>query len=975
MRDSFATFLDRPEQQAVTTYVWCSTSHRTTGSGAAPHRRTGNDTKALEILAEMKTAAQQKGRDIEVVIYFAGDLDRVIREHRPEYFRVMTSLAPIRHNDVERYSRERVSDILRRLGGDDIPQLEFPVHETSAFLDRLAKSSRPPYLVQTAGIQGLLGEVDRRTRKTSSDPVIGGEWHANAPRILEIGARLRGRSEVPAGELATLLTELRAEAEAGFEAVTTVLGAHRGHAVDDSAMGFQNRWMKELILGYSKSLLTLIESVDLLSSEANAALTRRLLVTGRWGTGKSYQLAHYTGRALDLGTPVLLLRARDFTRADAAILAQPWRESFDNENAEPKVFAAMLDAIGHQTRKSPNGGAAHRQLVLIIDGLNEAAITDVPAALDRLQQTISPFPNIRLVVSTRRDRGPVADDSMPELMHEAPERVTMARSVTRALNAAPGTSWHAAVTNPLLASIAVRVLTASPGTADQLLTRASLFDAWRDLLIDEAAAGLGQPSATIQRVITQITTITESGGASTVADIAAAAHLSSDVVDRIVQRLADEGFLETSSTSDDLVRFRWEAISDMQRARHAIRTGATNAFIKDAPEDRKLALLALIAELLPTEIPPRELPELRLPSVTGTQQARAFARSLSTRANETVRATTLKLAAATLRGEDTTASQLVIWSVLSMPRRTKLGFAWLNEQLRSTTIGDRSQFWPSGLEQLCEGSQSDQQAMEQLLSWYATDLFPSLTAEDAGSAIEMLAWMGCSTMATELPAFAIRSLVEILLSYPEQFKTVLERLRDVDDDHPRDALFTAASGLITRWPASGAAQIIRDACRHVRDHGSGPLSFRSLSAMRDVVSPDVPLHRFLRESLPDLGPTPWRRVRLLIRDEDRAVFADGRDQRQAERFETCILRTFGIGARHRGVVLDDKPHSGDYSHGRSLVFGRWLAKQYAEHPAGRRISVGWVPVKAGTPKNPEVNFLDDPGNAWDWYVDQPNLWR
>jgi hypothetical protein len=140
VQKSFATFLDRPEHVTVDTYVWCSTAHRTSGTGSTSPRKTGNDSKAAQALTKMRAAARAKGRNVSVLIRFAEDLDRIIRERHPEYQAVMAARQPIGFDDVERYSTARASDILSRLGADDVPQLEFPAHRTSEFLDRLLTS-------------------------------------------------------------------------------------------------------------------------------------------------------------------------------------------------------------------------------------------------------------------------------------------------------------------------------------------------------------------------------------------------------------------------------------------------------------------------------------------------------------------------------------------------------------------------------------------------------------------------------------------------------------------------------------------------------------------------------------------------------------------------------------------------------------------------------------------------------------------
>ena len=949
VKKSFETFLDRPEHAGVATYVWCSTAYKTSGSGPAGRRKKGKDTKAQEAIADMVAMAGRVGRAVDVLILFAGDLDRIIRERRPEYFAVMESRAPLRAEDVSSYSSSQAARILSRLGGDETPRLEFPVQRTSQFLDRLLVSTTPPRRVDTSQVKEILDEVQHRAPSRRSHPGFRAQIHTGITDLREAGGALTQHVELAVDDARPLLDALHGTVRSVLADISAELDTHKrsGPGADvelDVAL--------DRLRAFGRAVLALDEELDVLDCEIEAVRTRTLFVTGRWGSGKSFQLAEFTRRAMARGTPVLLLRARDFTRADAAILDQPWRANLPNETAEPAQIAAMLDAIGHRAR-SP--------LHIVIDGLNEAALRDPSAAVRRLRATIAAFPNLRLLISTRRDRLPAGGEARPELGHEPPDRVTMSRSVEHALNAPPGTPWHAALTNPLLASVAVMVLSARPHDADRLLSRTSLFEAWVDLLAEETASALGRQVSTIRRVVDAIS---EADGQGTVTALAATTHMPSSLIDEIVEELADQGLLETSSPTPDSVRLRWEAMTEIPRARRAIQDGEVDEFLGEGGDDRRSGLLQLVAELVPKTDPSRELPDLELTAVSSAQRDLTFAMSLSRRPEREIHRRTEELAASVLR-DGGRASRAIVRSVLSVPRRRRLSFTWLGTVLRESTLAERSRFWPQALEELSDQSRSAQDELEQLLSWYAREHWPSITSEEAEPTIGVLAWMGCVNQRTEIPAFATRSLVELLHAHPGLFGPALDQLRDIDDDHPRDTLLAAAAGVIARWPRSGASATIRDVCSRTSDLVPMPQSYRSLSALHAVTGSRRPMHEFLKRSLPPLPRRPLLRTRSLIDHSDRAMFADGRTTPQAEMFESRILSTFSIPRKHLGLVLDEDPESSDDGHGASLVHGRWLARQYAEHAAGAPLFTPRGVIKAGTSQNASAQLLVHPGDAWD----------
>ncbi|UQN29224.1 hypothetical protein [Brachybacterium kimchii] len=100
------------------------------------------------------------------------------------------------------------------------------------------------------------------------------------------------------------------------------------------------------------------------------------------------------------------------------------------------------------------------------------------------------------------------------------------------------------------------------------------------------------------------------------------------------------------------------------------------------------------------------------------------------------------------------------------------------------------------------------------------------------------------------------------------------------------------------------------------------------------------------------------------------MFADGRGPYKAMVFESRILSSLGIAGGYHQCLAKGGQTDSQHDHIGSLVFGRWLARQYAEHRAGARMfSMREGTIKAGTAANPAGDLLEHPGGAWDFYVD------
>lgn len=869
--------------------------------------------------------------------------------------------------EIAQLSSRQVGSILGRLGGDGIPLLEFPSAETAGFLDRAGAAQRSG-MVSLSGLDAHLANVKSRARAADVAGVLDAQ--AQLAHLVAPLSPLVHSDVHPLGEASTALERFEkrlADAMSENLKATKAQGARVDQAVGTDSE-YQHRHRHERLVAYGKGLIALASFVRPIRVEVEAASRGAVLVTGRWGTGKSYQIARYAQREMDAGRPVLLLKARDFVDPVASIIGQRWwRGQLGAQDASDEDFLEALDAVGWW---------AEAPVTIAIDGLNESSLRDPAAALNRVAALVDRFQNVRLVVTDRQDRTRPSVVDLPTFRHVPPDRAVLSRSLEGALGVPPGTSWHAALTNPLLASIAARVVTAQPQTGSATdagsLSRVALLNSWIAVLVGEASAQLGLPPATVRALIDAVAA---NGRACAVRCAAESSGITRETANVVLARFVEEGLLEWDASDADTVRFRWQGAGDMLVARIEMerqpRRGAVNLLQQASPENSP-TVLDTIAETLPTLRRQPEIMDLRLPGVTAADRGIAFALSLGGRPDSQVTQKTEKYASALLKSGGV-PSEEVLWSVLASPRRSKLGLRWLNDQLRGDALSSRSKYWPSSLEQLCDASPASRDALRALLTWYADQLRLEITeTSEAADVIETLAWFSCASYHSDLPEFAVACIVELAHACPEALAVAGERLKDVDDDHPRDAIFSAAAGVVSRWPASDAAAAAREFSARAVVAGIAK-SLRSGSAIRQTLTDERPLHEFLKQVL----PAPPRRAVMMTKvgmpSEDRAMFADARTHTQSAEFEARVWRSFSVPIRHTSRVMAGRRNFAvlpEDTHGGALLRGRWLAHQYANHPAGSRLWLGaHGHAKAGTPLNPGAEYAEHTEQVWDSWVD------
>lgn len=868
--------------------------------------------------------------------------------------------------EIDELSKRSIESILGRLGGDGLPLLSFPSTETEGFLDRAGAAQRSGQ-VAIVGLKAHVENVEGRAQVADVQGLY--EISAQFEHLVEPLAPFVSTDSHLIDQISPNLTIFKSRLNEAMSELWTYVKTQRSRAdaAGDTDLEFEERSRLDRLMAYSKGLSALSAFITPAITEVEAAIKGCLLVTGPWGTGKSYQIARYTQREIDAGRPILLLRARDFVDPAASIISQQWwRAQLGAQSVSDERFIEALDAVGRW---------AGAPLTIAIDGLNESSLRDPSTALKRLIDLTNRYQFVRVLITDRQDHNGQSLEDIPAFRHVAPDRAGLSRVLEAALGIPPGTPWHAALTNPLLASIAARVIEGQKqmenATAAGSLSRVALLNAWIALLVSETSSHLSLTASTVQALIDSIAT---RGGTYAVRDAAKSSGVSRETSDVILNRLVDEGLFERHASEPDTVRFRWQGAADVLAARILLEEHPKNGAIgllQNVPDANRLTALDTIAETLPTLTESVEILDLRLPGVSDEDRDVAFARSLGGRPDVHITTTTEKYAQRVLKGGNEPAHEIV-WSVFSSPRRKRLGLQWLNDQLLNTRLSTRTQFWPSALVHLCDASPSDRSALEALLTWYADTLIPESSAHEATKLVETLAWFACTPELSQLPAFAVSGIVELVHIHPKALAHVWERLKDVDDDHPRDGILTAAVGIVSRWPTSNAAEAARELCTRITNAHRAK-SLRSVAAIHEVVGSKQPLHEYLRDLLPPLPRMAAGLPRLQMPEDDRAMFADGRTSAQANRFESRVWKSFVVPFRHTlGAMVAREGHRGrpDDRHYSALFRGRWLAYQYAYHPAGsRRWSPSHGAVKAGTPLNPDAEYAAHPGQLWDSWVD------
>ncbi|MFJ6535569.1 hypothetical protein ACIQH5_05015 [Paenarthrobacter sp. NPDC091711] len=729
------------------------------------------------------------------------------------------------------------------------------------------------------------------------------------------------------------------------------------------------------ILDFAYSCLAIWGGFEKLTVASEAIDLQHLTVTGPWGSGKTYHLARHARAEMEAGAAVHFVRARDLTDTGKGLLAQS-QKGLVPQSMPDEAFLACLDAMGR---------LSGRPCLIVIDGINEWRDSRAEAQIRHVKSSVQAFPYVRLVVSRRQDQ-PSGVGLPSTYRHQSPLRADLSAELERSTGAVPGTEWHAALSNPLLARIAARVINSNinNGTGS-LVSEQALLDGWVRVLAGEYCKLNPAGSARfVERVAGELG---RAGGTSQRRALLERLGGSHEELDRVLDFLVLEGLLEQTQEQDE-VRFLWQGIADIFRARVAAEAGMTSVFelFHSTPTDERPHLLDNLAAILPSITPPRELPDLLQRHLSEEELLGSFARSLSSRPPDATTPRTHELALRALRFDE--SSHLVLRAALQSAcgGAAAISEDWFSKALGTMNVNERSEVWPSAIAGFLD-SEDGVDLFRQMLGRVSSRIL-SISDADALELGMFLAWFNCDTTRDDVGESTVRILTELLHNHPRIFNTLIARSTQCKDDHPIEAVIAAGLGHIKRWPQNRSSEGIKSALAELGESSVAPRSFRALEDLHHAryatetsldagsKEPLIPLHRFLAESLQrsgGRGNTWWtfRGAPQFIDVEDSMIFKDGLRAKDVARIEASIVRELGLSNRHLKTLrkvqrierLGLSNHMDAAMHVSSLTQGRWWARQYAQFPFGNQVWANGYHVKAGSPLNVDTRMLTESGQT------------
>ncbi|WP_107659339.1 NACHT domain-containing protein [Nocardia suismassiliense] len=744
------------------------------------------------------------------------------------------------------------------------------------------------------------------------------------------------------------------------EAARHLDGADRER--DDRAR-FENETTFATLRAFLDTARALEREVSMLKTLARSVDERCLIVSGRWGTGKTYHLARHIDAIARAGTPVLFVRAKSFTKPDTAILEQDWRRHLPGAGLGVNAFLGLLDIIGH---------CSQHPFIVAIDGLNEWQVDgDYREHLRHLRQALARFRNIRLIVTCRRPGAYQPDLDPVEYWHAGPETAAMRRALASFLNIPSVFHLGPAMTNPLSVRIAAVVFSherlTQPGDHRlPLLAPIELSDLlrrWVEVLADEYPH---PPRAAVRQLIIEtIEVLTDHGGQITRSALATALHATRTETDALVAYLIDHGLLEESEVDPHQVRFRWQRVEETARTRMLVRRGR-DAVLAEIPTDvdERTDFLRLLAAQCPAE--PNvgtELPIWLSRRVPATELMAAFSQTLQTRTLHSYTSATLELAGTALH--DPQLGSYVCFAALAnvLAGPDAVSPVWLARTLQTMPPALRSSVWPRVLDE-CLDHDDDVEILSAIYTWITTTPIPK---ENRTALANLLLWWSWSLRNRELREFATRWLCEEFHTHPDLLDELLDDPDLSHDEHRIEMLVTAVLGVELRWPSSAPAQQLTDtllAAVRPQMYRTLELSYRLTdSAFRRTGQqvPDFQEYLLGAEDMPRRSRRwgahrrPW--TLSAVGADVVALFEDGQSPDGSRGYERLLWNSLGIGPKQLRQMGQQVKPKGRYRTTADellsdIVRERWYLHQAARYRIGGSCWSGHRYVKAGSKQNP-----------------------
>lgn len=954
---SFKTFLNSNSHSDVTKYVWCSLSSKTTK----------NEELARNAVNDMKDVAHKQSRSVSVEILFAEDLEQLINEKNPKAILILDGSPTVTEEAINEYSRVNIKKSMHRLTEKDSFELTYVNRRTEQIL-REFDTDRPDDGI-LVNLAYLNNELKRRN-----------EEHGEIEYIVDLN---RVINEYYTNVLNYLDCVKRA-------AVTEAVILDVENSTTKTSEEFKNTLAKINKYNYlrAKKIVAYIYATysqlcrqlenELVATKAK--LHGEILIIGKWGTGKTYNLAKYAKSRLNAGKPTLFLRARDFTDLNKSILSQSWRQHRLDPDLSDDDFLACISHISI---------ASKTNVVLIVDGINESDVSKQIEYIETLRHQVSQYRGIKLILSERCDNLVSSHQNIPCFIHTPPDPEVVQRNFEEQtkLGYVIPRNLVSIFENTLMATISIRVAISEGMDALSKFSggRQGLIRKWSDLVIRETSDKLKFEIMTILQVFKLIE---RRHGIAKLSEISDELRLNGDDVNKIAQHLVDEGILEWKDSGS--IGYHWQAVGRILELSYSIE-GATKSRRKkvvqkelDRFKDDDFAFTArTLAEIAP--IYGFELLDVVNRSDLINECRCAFADSLESRTESSINNHTVELAKKQIKNSRDAGSVALV-AMMSRELDSKIGIRAVLQTLQESSSFERGAYWPYLVHHIVGETLSLRQRFLEGLSYLETE-FKSPQAKDSAvkDIMHFLMWLGCCRRPCDVDQISASLITELLYLHDSLFADAVGYCSENRDDHLFDMLLIGGHGVLMRWPNEDPSGRIHAYCKEiVNEKYLSPKSITALSELYEIIDPRESFYQFLRKYVDEPRFNwEWKKGGF-IREEHRSMFADQRSSMQAERFETAVCRRVG-GLIHLWSTDPDPSVSAfslDFvdSHRQSLVYGRWAAIQSAYYEFSDSVSVrdGCL-LKAGSKEYYELvggegvlTYLKYPSNWWRKRVD-PSL--
>lgn len=768
-------------------------------------------------VVEWRALAAQPGMQVEFVLLGAHELVSALtlpqNEGRARYWFGTDVL-------TDQWQRRRLEEAVTKAGRRYSPELHVEVHTVQA-LHAVGRSA--PHVDRWRAALAELREARRWGWRSPSDEAVFDSALARCAEALNSADTSLETMITALGSSGDLPAVDRGLSDA-LASVAKVDDLLRQHCLTEGRYYVGDA--ATLSSDCARARSALWEAWDLAEgSQAQAASSKRLVITGRGGTGKTHLFCDVASRRLDEGRPTLLLLGQDF---DARNLLSQFAEIIQLDGpAEAAIacFAAAAEASGHLG-------------LVMIDALNESDRPERwPDDLRGLFAVADRYENIAVAVSCRTEFVDVVlgDDDRPTVDHPGFAEVTY-QAITRyadeyGLEPPTFPILSPEFSNPLFLKLTCEALSTSGearfrfGSAGITTVSEAFLQAVNRRLSTPSRCDYDPASDPVAAVVRELASLGR--GPYDRADVR---QLTKSIVPggqgwsrSLLRGLIAEGVLTDVGT--DRVAFGYQRLGDLVRATRLVETGldAVRTWFEDLGDRRwsERGLLGALAVVVP------EQHGTEFPSLVADDEGRvprdvvdAFLESLLLRGAESI---TPRAVAAVehLLARERPGARGEIWDrlvrVACIPGHP-LNAEWLHDHLKALDLPERDATWS---QHLVGSLDDDESLLRRLVDWaWPVDLDRRrpLTDDVAALATTCLGWF-LTTTDRRVRDRATKALASVAERAPAGFATGLARFSGVNDPYVTERLAGAACGAVLRTDdvgaicsiASGVSALLADA--------------------------------------------------------------------------------------------------------------------------------------------------------------------